>query len=90
MWTCKHGLDDGGFCREASVLRYRTKWRRHQDDHSSGMARHLARSTWNHPFEGREASMLSLVQQGKFHNQKGSHVTERGAKEVTGLLHPDP
>ena len=31
--------------------------------------------------------MLSLVQQGKFHNQKGSHVTERGAKEVTDLLH---
>ena len=28
-----------------------------------------------------------LVQHGKFHNQKGSHVTERGAKEVTDLLH---
>ena len=31
--------------------------------------------------------MLSLVQQGKFHNQKGSHVTEKCAKEVTDLLH---
>ena len=51
---------------------------------------HPARSTWNHPFAGREASMLNLVQHGKFHNQKGSHVTERGAKEVTDLLHPDP
>ena len=31
--------------------------------------------------------MDGLVQHGKFHNQKGSHVTERGAKEVTDLLH---
>ena len=31
--------------------------------------------------------MGGLVQHGKFHNQKGSHVTERGAKEVTDLLH---
>ena len=31
--------------------------------------------------------MGGLVHHGKFHNQKGSHVTERGAKEVTDLLH---
>ena len=31
--------------------------------------------------------MGCLVQHGKLHNQKGSHVTERGAKEVTDLLH---
>ena len=36
---------------------------------------------------GRAASMLSLVQHGKFHNQKGSQATERGAKEVTDLLY---
>ena len=34
-------------------------------------------------FEGRAASMLSLVQRGKFHNQNDSHVTERDAKKVT-------
>ena len=38
-------------------------------------------------FEGRAASMLSLVQRGKFHNQNDSHVTERDAKKVTDLLH---
>ena len=37
-------------------------------------------------FEGRAASMLSLVQHGKFHNQNDNHVTERDAKEVTDLL----
>ena len=38
-------------------------------------------------FEASAASMLSLVQRGKFHNQNDSHVTERDAKKVTDLLH---
>ena len=39
-------LDDGGLCREACVLSYRTKWRQIPDDHASWAARYPARSLW--------------------------------------------
>ena len=46
VWTCMYCLDDGGLCREACVLSYRTKWRQIPDDHASWAARYPARSLW--------------------------------------------
>ena len=41
-------------------------------------------------FEGRAASMLSLVQHGKLHNQNDSHVTERDAILTAPARRADP
>ena len=46
VWTCMYCLDDGGLCREACVLSYRTKWRQRSDEHLSWVARYPSRSGW--------------------------------------------
>ena len=44
VWTCEYCVADGGLCKEACILSYRTKWRQTPEDNASWRRRYSKRS----------------------------------------------